>query len=95
MKQLQDIPFNEVKIDRSFVMNVLNDESSKTIVETTTDLAHKLSMTIVAEGIEDQETSDFLRDLDCDLIQGYFVSPPLPKEKFETWLSDWNKTHDL
>lgn len=91
MKQLQNIPFNEVKIDRSFVMDVLHNESSKTIVQSTTELAHRLSMSIVSEGIEDQETLDFLANLGSDLIQGYFISPPLPNAEFKAWATNREK----
>jgi len=93
MTHLRDIPFNEVKIDRSFVMNVMNEDSARSIVQSTTNLAHELSMSIVSEGVEDKATLDFLKDQGSDLIQGYYFSPPLPKDEFLNWAMDWNKKH--
>lgn len=91
MKHLRDIPFNEVKIDRSFVMNVMTEESAKSIVQSTTDLAHTLSMSIVSEGVEDLETLNFLKELGSDLIQGYHFSPPLARDDFQNWAHQWQK----
>ncbi|WP_419797356.1 MAG: EAL domain-containing protein [Terasakiella sp.] len=91
MKHLRDIPFNEVKIDRSFVMNVMTEESAKSIVQSTTDLAHTLSMSIVSEGVEDLETLNFLKELGSDLIQGYYFSPPLARDDFQNWAHQWQK----
>ncbi|GGF57314.1 diguanylate phosphodiesterase [Terasakiella brassicae] len=91
MKQLRDIPFNEVKIDRSFVMNVMTEESAKSIVQSTTNLAHTLSMSIVSEGVEDLETLNFLKELGSDLLQGYYFSPPLARDDFQQWAHQWQK----
>jgi len=89
MKHLRDIPFNEVKIDRSFVMNVMTEESAKSIVQSTTNLAHTLSMSIVSEGVEDIETLNFLKELGSDLLQGYYFSPPLARDDFLQWALQW------
>lgn len=90
-KQLQGIPFGELKIDRSFVMNAMNDASSRAILESSVVLGQKLDMTIVAEGVETQDDWDLIQALGCHEIQGYFVSRPLPVDDFNAWLQRWEK----
>jgi len=67
-----------VKIDRSFIRNLLTDESSRTMVESILLLVHKLGMDVVAEGVETLEQLALLRELGCDYIQGYYSGRPLP-----------------
>jgi EAL domain-containing protein (putative c-di-GMP-specific phosphodiesterase class I) len=57
------------------------------IVQTTIDMCHNLGYLVVAEGVEDQATADLLRDMGCDMIQGYLVTPPLPVDEFLDWLN--------
>ncbi|HEY9080289.1 EAL domain-containing response regulator [Magnetovibrio sp.] len=90
MEQLKRIPFTELKIDRAFVNGAGRDNTARSILESSVDLAKKLGMSIVAEGVEDQEDWDLVASLGVDLIQGYFVCRPLPGPDLQDWLSDWN-----
>jgi EAL domain-containing protein (putative c-di-GMP-specific phosphodiesterase class I) len=78
--QLQKMPFSEVKIDRSFVMRMMNNNSCKVIVEIIIDLARKLGLKTVAEGVEEKAALDYLMLLGCDMAQGYHLSPPISAE---------------
>jgi diguanylate cyclase (GGDEF)-like protein len=75
---LRRLPVQTIKIDRSFVMQMCEDESDATIVRSTVDLARNLGLNVVAEGVESQEIWDELRAQGCSLAQGYFISRPLP-----------------
>ncbi len=90
---LKNLPVHELKIDRSFVMNIVTDKSDFSIVKSTIDLAHNLGLSVVAEGVEDQASWDVLESLGCDTIQGYFVSKPLPPQEFETWYWKYLQEH--
>ncbi len=83
LSQLHRIPFTELKIDRSFVMNMVEDEQARAIVKTCIMLGHELDMQVVAEGVETKEHLEILRDLDCDIAQGYFISRPIPSDKLK------------
>jgi diguanylate cyclase (GGDEF)-like protein len=78
LANLRDLPINEVKIDRSFVTPMLQDDSFGIIVRSTINLAHDLGLRTVAEGVEDQPTLELLQTLGCDLAQGFHLSRPLP-----------------
>jgi EAL domain-containing protein (putative c-di-GMP-specific phosphodiesterase class I) len=79
--QLQKMPFSEVKIDRSFVMQMIGNRDCRIIVEIITDLARRLGLRSVAEGVEDQAALDALTELGCDVVQGYHLSRPMPAER--------------
>lgn len=83
--QLHRIPFSEMKIDRSFVMNALSDDEALAIVKITIMLGHELGMKVVAEGIENQRTWDLLLSLGCDAAQGYFIARPMPGDELLAW----------
>lgn len=89
--QLYRIPFNELKIDRSFISNLLSSAESKVIVDTCITLAHKLGMKVVAEGIEDKKTYDLLLSMGCDIGQGYYISKPLSQNDTTYWLHEYKK----
>ncbi|BEL06433.1 hypothetical protein Q0Z83_046240 [Actinoplanes sichuanensis] len=78
MSYLRRLPLDELKIDRSFVKDLTTDHGSRALVASTTDLGHTLGLTVVAEGIEDAATFDALRELGCDLAQGYHLARPMP-----------------
>ncbi|HSO99347.1 MAG TPA: EAL domain-containing protein, partial [Solirubrobacteraceae bacterium] len=78
LANLRDLPINEVKIDRSFVTPMLQDDSFGIIVRSTINLAHELGLRTVAEGVEDQLTLELLQTLGCDLAQGFHISRPVP-----------------
>ena len=83
---LKHLPVTHVKIDRSFVLNMLGDQNDNRIVRATISLAHDLGLTTVAEGIETEAVWERLCELDCDFAQGYYVSRPLPVSDVARWL---------
>lgn len=85
---LKQLPVDELKIDKSFVMDMEENESDAVIVRSTIDLAHNLGLNVTAEGVENQDTWDTLTILGCDVSQGYFMSKPLPADKLLAWLND-------
>jgi EAL domain-containing protein (putative c-di-GMP-specific phosphodiesterase class I) len=85
MVQLARLPFSEIKVDRSFVMNARQSQESRTIIKSVIDLGHSLDLVVTAEGVEDIETFNYLNDLGCDLAQGYFIARPMPGEAARTW----------
>ena len=74
---LERLPVDELKIDRSFVMHMSRSENDAVIVRSVIDLAHNLGLKVVAEGIENKEHMDLLRELGCDIGQGYFITRPM------------------
>ena len=87
---LKRLPVDELKIDKSFVMNMEKDEDDAKIVRSTIDLAHNLGLTVVAEGVENQLIWDKLRELSCDEAQGYFMGKPMPAAQFAEWSARWS-----
>lgn len=85
---LKRFPVNEIKIDKSFVMDMLDDTSDAVIVRSTIDLAHNMGMEVVAEGIESQDALDVLSGLGCDSGQGYHLCRPCPAAELEQWLKE-------
>ena len=85
---LKQLPVDELKIDKSFVMNMVNDDNDAVIVRSTIDLAHNLGLKVVAEGVENQDTWELLTMLGCDTSQGYFMSKPQPADRLMRWLAE-------
>jgi diguanylate cyclase (GGDEF)-like protein len=83
---LQKLPVDEIKIDKSFVINMMEDENSIAIVHSIIELAHSLRLKVVAEGVENKETMKRLGLLGCDMAQGYFISRPIPGSELKAWL---------
>ncbi|WP_371576743.1 putative bifunctional diguanylate cyclase/phosphodiesterase [Streptomyces sp. NBC_01314] len=83
---LRRLPVSELKIDRSFVARLAIDNEDAEIVRCTVDLAHSLGLLVVAEGVEDDETWERLRDLGCDAVQGWLVAAAMPAEEATAWL---------
>ena len=81
LSYLKRMPVNELKIDRSFVKDMCHDKDDAVIVRSTIDLAHNLGLIVVAEGVEDEATLSLLKDLNCDMAQGYYFSRPVPAEQ--------------
>ena len=94
MSQLSNIPFTELKIDRAFVHGAGTDSAARAILESSAALAKKLNMTIVAEGVEDQNDWDVVTSVGCDLVQGYFIAKPMAADKFEHWFHNHNAICD-
>jgi len=92
LSRLNELPFSELKIDKSFVADMHASLASRAIVKNTIDLAKSLKLSVIAEGVETQEQMDMLESFGCDAIQGYFISRPLPPNKFEEWLKAYNKS---
>ena len=89
--QLYRMPFNEIKVDKSFVMKAMTDKEAAAIARITIDLGHSLGLEVVAEGVDDQETYDWLKELGCEIGQGYFISRPVDIDQFSDWVSEYNK----
>jgi len=85
LSTLQAYPVDELKIDKSFVDNILNNESGLPIVETIINLAKNLNMTVIAEGVETQEQYKILKDKQVDSIQGYLIAKPMPINEYFKW----------
>lgn len=85
---LKNLPVNELKIDRSFVMTMTNEASDAMIVHSVIDLGHNLGLTIVAEGVETTEALALLRSFGCDVAQGYYNCRPAAIDAFDAWLMD-------
>jgi EAL domain-containing protein (putative c-di-GMP-specific phosphodiesterase class I) len=83
--KLKQLPVDEIKIDRSFVVGMADDRSDATIVRSTIDLARNLGLRVVAEGVEDAHVRDELAALGCDLGQGWFFSRALPGDALTAW----------
>ena len=86
LSHLKRLPVSELKIDKSFVMEIHNDDSDAVIVRSTIDLAHNLGLKVVAEGIENQDVYDIISILGCDHAQGYHIGHPLPVSDLEDWI---------
>ena len=86
LMRLHVLPFNEVKIDRAFIAEMLERDSARTIVAATIDLAHKLGLTACAEGVESQEAVETLCAMGCDYLQGYHLGPPVDARTFDAIL---------
>ncbi len=84
---LKKMPIDYIKIDRSFMRNVNNDVEDAAIVKAIISMAHSLSIPVIAEGVEDKEQLLFLKQLQCDEMQGYLVSPPIPADQLESMLT--------
>ena len=87
LANLRRLPVHELKIDRSFVTPMFNEESDGVIVRSTIDLGHALGLKVVAEGVEDEVTLARLAELGCDRAQGYYFSKPIPPIEFMRWVS--------
>lgn len=86
---LKRLPVDELKIDKSFVMKMAQDQDDAKIVRSTVDLGHNLGLRVVAEGVESEEVWFLLRQMGCDQGQGYFMGKPMPVERFLEWLQQW------
>lgn len=85
---IKQLPVDEIKIDKSFVTEMTEDENDAVIVRATIDLAHNLGLKVTAEGVEDKESYDTLEILGCDQVQGYYMSRALEPDKLKKWMND-------
>ena len=86
---ISQLPFNELKIDKSFILDLAESKRNLTIVKTTIDMAKSLELKVVAEGIESAEIEKNLMNCHCDIGQGYYYSKPLEFGQFQQWLADY------
>jgi diguanylate cyclase (GGDEF)-like protein/PAS domain S-box-containing protein len=86
LSYLSQLPVNEIKIDRSFVMNMTESDNDAVIVRSTIDLARNLNLQVVAEGVETEQAWDELNQLGCTLAQGYYLTRPVPADELTQWL---------
>ena len=92
---LKRLPVNELKIDKSFVLNMENDVGDTKIVRSTIELGHAMGLRVVAEGIESEAVWRLLRKHGCDQGQGYFMSRPIPGDQLVAWLEKWRPPIDI
>lgn len=89
LAQLRDMPFDELKIDQSFVHGAWGDKTLRAIYDASIGLARQLGMEVVAEGVEDLDDWGLLCSTGCDLAQGYFIARPMPAADLPGWTQDW------
>lgn len=89
LNMLKDIPADVVKIDREFFNGTVNSQKGRAVISTVVDLAKNLDMQVISEGVETVEQVDFLQDIECHMVQGYFFAKPMPIKEFEElWTKD-------
>ena len=86
LNTLKDLPFDVIKLDGEFFKKMANQEISRIIIEDTIKMTKRLKLQIVVEGIEEKEQVDFLKDIGCNLIQGFYFAKPMPVDEFERLL---------
>ncbi|WP_342118694.1 putative bifunctional diguanylate cyclase/phosphodiesterase [Pseudoduganella sp. OTU4001] len=86
---LKRLPVDELKIDKSFVLNMANDVGDAKIVRSTIDLGHNMGLRVVAEGVEGEAAWNILAEMGCDQGQGYFMSRPMPASDMAAWVEKW------
>ncbi|WP_231839500.1 putative bifunctional diguanylate cyclase/phosphodiesterase [Blastococcus saxobsidens] len=86
LSQLRQLPIDEVKIDKSFVLTMATSQGESFIARSIIELAHNLGLCVVAEGVEDEMTRNQLTAMGCDKLQGFLISRPLPEDRLDKWL---------
>ena len=90
LSKLAMMPVHELKIDKCFILRLASRADDQIIVRSTISLAHALGLSVIAEGVEDKESLDFLATLGCDYIQGYFFAKPMSRDALGQWLQEFN-----
>lgn len=88
LSHLKRLPINELKIDKSFVFDVLDDQQDALLVQSIINIGHKFGLTVVAEGVEIKEQREFLKQHNCDIYQGYYHSRPLSLDKLHEYVTE-------
>ncbi len=86
---LRRLPVREIKLDKTFILNLQHNPDDRTIVRSVIELGHGLGYLVTAEGVEDEESLRILEDFGCDHAQGYFIGKPMPPEEFERFANTW------
>jgi EAL domain-containing protein (putative c-di-GMP-specific phosphodiesterase class I) len=94
LTQLYKLPFSEIKIDRSFGMDLPHSEKVRKIVGALIDLGHNLGLSVTCEGVESASALAFLQQSGCDSAQGYYIARPMPEEDLSRWLAGVNAWKD-
>lgn len=89
LAQLRDVPFTELKIDRGFVHGARQNQLIRPMLEGSLGIAQRLGLQTVAEGVETEDDWALLREIGCDIAQGYFIGRPMPGEHLHAWLAEW------
>ncbi|CAN5585026.1 hypothetical protein BH20ACT23_BH20ACT23_20990 [soil metagenome] len=92
---LKRLPVQEIKIDKSFILGMTEDENDEVIVRSTIDLARNLGLRVVAEGVETRAVWDSLQSLGCDQAQGFFLGRPMPGHKLPEWFANFGSPSNL
>jgi diguanylate cyclase (GGDEF)-like protein/PAS domain S-box-containing protein len=90
LNYLKRLPIDTLKIDQSFIRNIQNDKNDKIIVNTIIAMAHGLEFSVIAEGVEEKYQKDYLKEMKCDFLQGYYFGKPLSSEDFEALLNKYD-----
>src|SRR5690606_13510627 len=90
LTQLYKMPFSEVKIDGVLISEIASSKAAATVVRAIIELAHNLSLSVCAEGIEASPTFEFLDQSGCDALQGDFIAPAMPASEMEAFINVWN-----
>lgn len=91
LQQLARVPFTELKIDQSFVRQAAQHETTRSIIESSVDIARRLRLKVIAEGIETAEQWQLMATLGCDIAQGYWIAKPMPAEAVADWVATWHR----
>ncbi len=94
MAYFKNIPANELKIDKSFVTNMLENPANLHIVSSIIDMAQGFGLKVIAEGIEDLQTYEKLQEMGCDIAQGYYVAKPMPNDDYIKWFNQYTEVTD-
>ena len=92
LMQLRQLPFTEIKIDQAFIADVTRSRDCRLIIQAIAELAHSLGLTATAEGVETVDQLRLVRELGCDLVQGYLISPPIEPETLKEWCDTFRRT---
>ena len=89
LAQLRNIPLHEIKIDKSFILELKRSKEDLAIVRTTIELAHSMDLDVVAEGVEDEDSIRRLSEAGCEQAQGFFISEPLSADELREWFENY------
>lgn len=86
LRYIKQFPIDKIKIDRSFISKIISEKTDAALVSAIIAMGHRLGLLVVAEGVEDEQQLNLLQDLNCDQMQGYFMSKPLPSGEISEWI---------